>query len=196
MLTWLLVALSRAREGLFIFGNADNLSSRSKMWHSIIEELESIDCLGPALPIVCHRHPSRVEYISKPGILPQISPDGIVPSPSGLFRFLNHVLQVDVCNHVRLVWNVATIALLRSRLSTHASQIYMLIDIFSVTVMTLITSPPFVLSRVDGSARGVSIHAKNSVVHHVVNASFQLRTWSFHVVILNHQWNGKLYFNL
>jgi hypothetical protein len=48
------------------------------MWHSIIEELDSIDCVGPALPIACYRHPDKVEYISKPGTLPQISPDGIL----------------------------------------------------------------------------------------------------------------------
>ncbi|KAF8867865.1 P-loop containing nucleoside triphosphate hydrolase protein [Gymnopilus junonius] len=70
------VALSRAREGLYIFGNADNLSSRSQMWHSIIEELQSIDCIGPALPVACHRHPDKVEYVAGPGLLPQIAPDG------------------------------------------------------------------------------------------------------------------------
>ncbi len=71
------MALSRAREGLFIFGNAENLSSNSGMWRSIVEELEGIGCVGPALPIVCQRHPERVEHISKPGELLQISPDGI-----------------------------------------------------------------------------------------------------------------------
>ena len=71
------MALSRAREGLFIFGNVDNLSSRSKMWGKIIEELEGVDCVGPALPIACFRHPDRVEYVSKPGMLPQFSPDGM-----------------------------------------------------------------------------------------------------------------------
>ncbi|KAG0698145.1 hypothetical protein DFH29DRAFT_943008 [Suillus ampliporus] len=70
------VALSRAREGLFIFGNAANLSSRSRMWQHIIEELEGEEALGPALPIACHRHPETLEYVSKPGQLPQIAPDG------------------------------------------------------------------------------------------------------------------------
>ncbi|KAJ8583241.1 hypothetical protein M405DRAFT_937339 [Rhizopogon salebrosus TDB-379] len=70
------VALSRAREGLFIFGNAANLSSRSLMWHHVIEELETNEALGPALPIACHRHPETLEYVSVPGQLPQIAPDG------------------------------------------------------------------------------------------------------------------------
>ncbi|KAG8218136.1 P-loop containing nucleoside triphosphate hydrolase protein [Butyriboletus roseoflavus] len=70
------VALSRAREGLYIFGNADNLSSRSRMWRSIIEELDAQDALGKGLPVACHRHPERVEYISRPGQLSRIAPDG------------------------------------------------------------------------------------------------------------------------
>ncbi|KAG1904255.1 uncharacterized protein F5891DRAFT_1206968, partial [Suillus fuscotomentosus] len=70
------VALSRAREGLFIFGNAANLSSKSKMWRHIIEELETNEALGTALPIACHLHPETLEYVCEPGQLPQIAPDG------------------------------------------------------------------------------------------------------------------------
>ncbi|KAI9456882.1 hypothetical protein HD554DRAFT_1839076 [Boletus coccyginus] len=70
------VALSRAREGLYIFGNAENLSSRSRMWRSILEELDAQDALGPALPVACHRHRERVEFVSSPGQLSRIAPDG------------------------------------------------------------------------------------------------------------------------
>lgn len=65
------------------------------MWRSIIEELEGIDCLGPALPVACHRHPSVVEYVSKPGILPQIAPDGMPPTSLQKFESCS-VLQADV----------------------------------------------------------------------------------------------------
>lgn len=75
-LTFFVVALSRAREGLYIFGNAENLASKSRMWHSIIEELEAQDGLGTALPVACHRHRDKVEYISRPGQLSRIAPDG------------------------------------------------------------------------------------------------------------------------
>ncbi|KAG2153743.1 uncharacterized protein EDB93DRAFT_1134566 [Suillus bovinus] len=85
------VALSRAREGLFIFGNAANLSSKSRMWRHIIEELEKGDALGPALPIACHRHPETLEYVCKPGQLPQIAPDG------GCMRPCNFRL---ICGHM------------------------------------------------------------------------------------------------
>ena len=70
------VALSRAREGLYIFGHAQNLSSRSGMWGKIIEELEEKGLVGSALPIVCHHHSDVAKYVSEPGQLPQIAPDG------------------------------------------------------------------------------------------------------------------------
>lgn len=47
------------------------------MWHSVIEELDVQDALGPGLPIACHRHPERVEYVSRPGQLSRIAPDGM-----------------------------------------------------------------------------------------------------------------------
>ncbi|KAG6373951.1 hypothetical protein JVT61DRAFT_6115 [Boletus reticuloceps] len=75
-LTSSVVALSRAREGLYIFGNVENLSAKSRMWCTIIEELDAQDALGPVLPVACHRHPDTVEYVSFPGQLSRIAPDG------------------------------------------------------------------------------------------------------------------------
>jgi hypothetical protein len=46
------------------------------MWGKIIEELEEKGLVGPALPISCHRHSKEVKYVSEPGMLPQIAPDG------------------------------------------------------------------------------------------------------------------------
>jgi hypothetical protein len=46
------------------------------MWGKIIEELEEKGLVGSALPIVCHRHPDATKYVSEPGQLPQIAPDG------------------------------------------------------------------------------------------------------------------------
>ncbi|OAX35179.1 hypothetical protein K503DRAFT_868436 [Rhizopogon vinicolor AM-OR11-026] len=85
------VALSRAREGLFIFGNAANLASRSPMWQRIIDELETNEALGPALPVACHRHPETLEYVSKPGQLPQLAPDGGCMRPCDFRLNCGHV---------------------------------------------------------------------------------------------------------
>ena len=70
------VALSRAKEGLFILGNAPQLATRSSLWRRVIEELEEQDCLGEAFPIACHRHPESTTYISAPGKLSEVAPDG------------------------------------------------------------------------------------------------------------------------
>ena len=71
-----LVALSRAREGMFILGNAKDLSSRSDMWRSVVSNLEKDDAVGNAFPIACHQHRDDVQLVSKPGELPRIAPDG------------------------------------------------------------------------------------------------------------------------
>jgi hypothetical protein len=47
------------------------------MWRSVIDELEENDAIGDAFPIVCHRHPQAIEYVSSPGKLTQIAPDGM-----------------------------------------------------------------------------------------------------------------------
>ncbi|GJE94480.1 P-loop containing nucleoside triphosphate hydrolase protein [Phanerochaete sordida] len=70
------VALSRAREGLYILGNARDLRLRSPMWRSILSILDEGDCVGDHLPIACQRHQDQLERISKPGQLPRIAPDG------------------------------------------------------------------------------------------------------------------------
>lgn len=74
------VALSRARHGLYILGNASDLSGQSFMWSSVVDELTEHGALGGQLPIVCHRHPEEVRHISRPGDLPRQSPDGGPPT--------------------------------------------------------------------------------------------------------------------
>lgn len=61
---------------MYILGNAHNLASKSKMWRSVIEELEKDDAVGDGLPVSCHQHPEHVQLISQPGQLPLFAPDG------------------------------------------------------------------------------------------------------------------------
>lgn len=70
------VAISRARHGLYILGNAHDLSAQSGMWGTIIEKLDAEGAVSTALPIKCHRHPTDIRHVSKPGQLPTLSPDG------------------------------------------------------------------------------------------------------------------------
>ncbi|KAI1789230.1 hypothetical protein LXA43DRAFT_1155066 [Ganoderma leucocontextum] len=69
------VALSRAKHGLFVLGNASNLR-KNPTWSTILDEMESRDQIGPRLPIICPRHPDQVRLVSKPGELPLYAPAG------------------------------------------------------------------------------------------------------------------------
>ncbi|PVF97899.1 P-loop containing nucleoside triphosphate hydrolase protein [Serendipita vermifera] len=70
------VALTRARHGLYVFGHADLLAQKSKMWEKVIEQFKEHDSFGSALPIACHRHPEDTHWIDSVERLRQISPDG------------------------------------------------------------------------------------------------------------------------
>ncbi|KAJ7593988.1 hypothetical protein C8J56DRAFT_777276 [Mycena floridula] len=85
------VALSRAKEGLFILGNAPQMASRSPMWREVIEAMEEQGCIGPGVPISCHQHPETVEWISKPGMLPRFAPDGGCLKPCNARLNCGHV---------------------------------------------------------------------------------------------------------
>ncbi|KAG8869904.1 hypothetical protein FRB97_000632 [Tulasnella sp. 331] len=69
------VALSRARHGLYILGNAEDLSSRSGMWKKVVQELTERDCIGPSFSIACNRHQDTVRRIDRPGQLAFYAPD-------------------------------------------------------------------------------------------------------------------------
>ncbi|KZV95021.1 P-loop containing nucleoside triphosphate hydrolase protein [Exidia glandulosa HHB12029] len=71
------VALSRARHGLYIFGNAGNLASHSRLWASVVGKLQANDSIGTSIPFICPRHQDvGVRYASKPGDIPFMAPDG------------------------------------------------------------------------------------------------------------------------
>ncbi|XP_059049950.1 NFX1-type zinc finger-containing protein 1-like [Achroia grisella] len=59
------VALSRAREGMYIFGNIDILTNNSELWRKIGTTLESNGSLGYELKLVCDNHLGRTTTISK-----------------------------------------------------------------------------------------------------------------------------------
>lgn len=69
------VAISRAKHGMYILGNADQLAARSDMWRTIINELDADGAVGPALPISCKRH-REITLVDTPDMLKMASPDG------------------------------------------------------------------------------------------------------------------------
>ncbi|GEM08564.1 hypothetical protein Rt10032_c05g2581, partial [Rhodotorula toruloides] len=55
------VALSRAKIGMYIFGNTGLLRLKAAMWESVVQDLEQDDAVGPLLPVRCDNHPERIE---------------------------------------------------------------------------------------------------------------------------------------
>ncbi len=63
----LCVALSRAREGLYIVGNMGTLTgAKSDLWRRLQQEMVKWECLGDALEICCFSHPERRRPVRTP----------------------------------------------------------------------------------------------------------------------------------
>ncbi|KZT03360.1 uncharacterized protein LAESUDRAFT_366011 [Laetiporus sulphureus 93-53] len=76
------VALSRAKHGLYVLGNAANLR-RNETWSTILDDMEANDQIGVGFPIICPRHPHEQQVISKPGELSTLAPGGGCLLPCG-----------------------------------------------------------------------------------------------------------------
>ncbi|EFJ36065.1 hypothetical protein SELMODRAFT_438270 [Selaginella moellendorffii] len=59
------VALSRARQGLYIFGNAELLTRKSDLWRKILEILQEQHSIGDALVLRCQNHPDTETPVRK-----------------------------------------------------------------------------------------------------------------------------------
>lgn len=90
------VALSRAKHGLYILGNAANLR-QNPTWMTILDELEARDQVGPAFPIVCPRHPEQARLISQPGQIPVHAPNGGCVLPCDARLLCGHICPSAVC---------------------------------------------------------------------------------------------------
>lgn len=59
------VALSRARKGLYVIGNMDQMADASSLWNGIIKELKANSQLVDALPLACQNHPDNITLAEK-----------------------------------------------------------------------------------------------------------------------------------
>jgi len=69
------VALSRAKHGMYIMGNAPQLSAKSKMWETIVNELEGQACVSEGWPLGCAKH-SKMIWATQPGDIANFAPEG------------------------------------------------------------------------------------------------------------------------
>ncbi|KAF8696564.1 P-loop containing nucleoside triphosphate hydrolase protein, partial [Rhizoctonia solani] len=93
------VGLSRAKHGLYMFGNAPELARSSQMWSTVLKELNASGSVGAALPISCYQHPEDVVLVDQPGKLEIISPDG----------HAQHYYHVDIVVPISATLTIPTI---------------------------------------------------------------------------------------
>ncbi|KAI0765957.1 hypothetical protein BD413DRAFT_606098 [Trametes elegans] len=84
------VALSRAKHGLYILGNASNLR-KNPTWSVILDEMEAAGQVGSGFPIACPRHPEQVSVITEPGELSRVAPAGGCLLPCGYRLNCGHI---------------------------------------------------------------------------------------------------------
>ena len=53
------VALSRARNGLYVTGNLKQFADASDTWAKIVSMLQKVDRIGPAIPLFCRNHAGK-----------------------------------------------------------------------------------------------------------------------------------------
>ncbi|KAK7476870.1 hypothetical protein BaRGS_00031873 [Batillaria attramentaria] len=71
------VALSRAKEGLFVIGNCSMLAEKSPdCWKPILDAAKGREILGPALPLRCPRHPDHVTNVARKDDFLRLCPNG------------------------------------------------------------------------------------------------------------------------
>lgn len=54
------VALSRAREGLYVTGNMDDLIQKNQIWPKIKKTLEDQGAIGESISLRCQNHPEDI----------------------------------------------------------------------------------------------------------------------------------------
>ncbi|OCF35130.1 hypothetical protein I316_03171 [Kwoniella heveanensis BCC8398] len=71
------VALSRAKQGMVILGNAGLFASQSSMWRSVLDTLEAQEAVFDHIPLRCELHPGHdFGKVQRPGVIPMVAPDG------------------------------------------------------------------------------------------------------------------------
>ncbi|KAG9089663.1 hypothetical protein FRC06_001443 [Ceratobasidium sp. 370] len=93
------VGLSRAKQGLYILGNAPELATASKMWATVLQELDSKGLVGSGFPIACSRHPDYVRSVQNPEMFAIHAPDGLTLKELGVGDSLDERTITLACQH-------------------------------------------------------------------------------------------------
>ena len=88
------VALSRARKGFYIIGNATLLAQESDLWRNIFSDMREQGTMGRKLKLTCQNHPQNVIQASS-ALDFEKAPEGGCRDPCGMKLKCGHV-----CNRV------------------------------------------------------------------------------------------------
>ncbi|CAG8518315.1 8660_t:CDS:10 [Diversispora eburnea] len=92
----LCVALSRAKHGLYIFGNASQLSKQSVLWKNILNRMQKNSCLRQTIDLFCPKHTDIEKGVA--GLaLTTAGWDGEIPSFGGCKNKCGELL---LCGHI------------------------------------------------------------------------------------------------
>ena len=83
------VALSRARQGLFVIGNFSLLREKSAIWDYMVQNVEKID---KSIKLVCQNHPQNVLLVAKPDDFNK-TPEGGCQESCGFLLKCGHICE-------------------------------------------------------------------------------------------------------
>ncbi|KAG9285408.1 hypothetical protein G9A89_010883 [Geosiphon pyriformis] len=86
------VALSRAKHGMYIFGNAGQLAEKSELWRDVLLILEEKKSVGKELTLYCQKHSTP----SSP-VITKVSWAGQFPPEGGCTRKCGKIME---CGHI------------------------------------------------------------------------------------------------
>ena len=85
------VSLSRAKQGLFIVGNLDQMCLSSSLWKKIRTSLEEMDSVDTGFKICCQNHPEVLRKLSSAAELQEEAPEGGCTKPCHFpLQFCDH----------------------------------------------------------------------------------------------------------
>ncbi|RIA83764.1 P-loop containing nucleoside triphosphate hydrolase protein [Glomus cerebriforme] len=90
------VALSRAKHGLYIFGNASQLKNRSDLWKSVLDILEKAGLCGQTINLCCQKHSNKEGGPASMEIT-VVADYNCIPPEGGCSRWCGEVMG---CGHV------------------------------------------------------------------------------------------------
>lgn len=99
MITLVCVALSRAKRGMYIFGNKTQLSTNSNLWKDIIKILEKKHLCGQSIHLYCTKH-SKPDLGQSGMVVIDAEWEADIPSEGGCKQKCGEFME---CGHVSLI---------------------------------------------------------------------------------------------